>query len=186
MATRPPDVIPADPVVLRRYRESDVAALVVAVNESADHLRPWMPWAARPATVEAMRAFVAGATADFDAGRTFGYVVRDVTKQTIVGGSGLHTRRGSGVLEIGYWVHRHWVRRGIASAAAGALTATAFSLDGITRVEIRCDATNVASAGVPRRLGFTLESVVSRPPDAPGETGREMVWVATNPLSPKE
>src|SRR5207237_10543833 len=101
-------------------------------------------------------------------------------------GIGLHTRRGTGVLEIGYWVHREWTRRGIASAAAGALTTTAFGLHGIERVEIRCDATNAASAGVPQRLGFALESTVFRPADAPGETGREMVWVATRPPAPRE
>src|SRR5205085_1997863 len=78
---------------------------------------------------------------------------------------GLHTRRGTGVLEIGYWVHRAWTRRGIASAAAGALTTTAFGLHGIERVEIRCDATNAASAGAPQRLGFALESIVFRPAD---------------------
>jgi RimJ/RimL family protein N-acetyltransferase len=170
-----------DTVVLHRHREADVAALVVAVNESADHLRPWMPWAGQPATVDSMTTFIAGAVADFEAGRTFGYVLLDPDQERVVGAAGLHTRRGPGVLEIGYWVHRQWIRRGIASAAAGALTEAAFALDGTVRVEIRCDATNIASAGVPRRLGFELESVISRPPDAPGETGREMVWVATTP-----
>ncbi len=181
MVLRPPERLTTDAVVLRRHRESDVGPLVAAVNESAEHLRPWMPWASRPATVESMRAFVTTAIADFDAGRTFAYVLLDPTEATIVGGAGLHTRRGPGSLEIGYWVHRAWTRRGIASAAADALTCAAFGLDGIRRVEIRCDETNAASAGVPRRLGFELESVVRRPPDAPGETDREMVWVATSP-----
>jgi RimJ/RimL family protein N-acetyltransferase len=186
MVGRPPEIMSADGVVLRRHRESDVAALVVAVNESADHLRPWMPWATQPATLDSMTTVIAGAIADFDAGRTFGYVLLDLAQEHVVGAAGLHTRRGSGVLEIGYWVHRQWTRRGIASAAAGALTEAAFALDGIARVEIRCDATNVASAGVPRRLGFQLESVISRPPDAPSETGREMVWVATTPPAPRK
>jgi RimJ/RimL family protein N-acetyltransferase len=186
MAARPPERMTSDGVVLRRYERSDVPALVVAVNESADHLRPWMPWARQPATVESMTAFVAGAMADFDAGRTFGYVILDRDEGTVVGGSGLHTRRGSGVLEIGYWVHAFWTRRGIASGAAGALTSAAFSLDGIQRVEIHCDETNAASAGVPRRLGFRLEGIVARPPDAPGETGREMVWVATCAPPPRK
>lgn len=181
MALRPPERMTTDAVVLRRHQESDIGPLVVAVNESAEHLRPWMPWASRPATVDSMRAFVAGAIADFDAGRTFGYVLLDPTETTIVGSTGLHTRRGPGSLEIGYWVHREWTRRGIASGAAGALTCAAFALDGIRRVEIRCDETNVASAAVPRRLGFQLESIIRRPPDAPGETDREMVWVATSP-----
>ncbi|MBV8949395.1 MAG: GNAT family N-acetyltransferase, partial [Actinobacteria bacterium] len=64
------------------------------------------------------------------------------------------------------------------------LTDAAFGVDGIDRVEIHCDETNAASAGVPRRLGFALEAIVPRPPEAPAETGREMVWVATRSPAP--
>ncbi len=186
MAARPPERIEVDGLVLRRHQPSDVAALVIAVNESADHLRPWMPWAGQPATVDSMSTFVKSAIADFDSGRNWGYLLVAPTPETVVGSSGLHGRRRAGTLEIGYWVHRQWTRRGIASTAAAALTDVAFTIDGIERVEIHCDETNIASAGVPRRLGFELEAIVPKAPEAPGETGREMVWVATRPRTPKK
>ena len=49
---------------------------------------------------------------------------------------------------------------------------------------IRCDERNVRSAAVPRRLGFTLEETVTRPPEAPGESGRLMIWARREPISP--
>jgi len=42
----PDEVIEHDQVTLRRYREDDLDAVFLAVTESLDHLRPWMPWAA--------------------------------------------------------------------------------------------------------------------------------------------
>jgi RimJ/RimL family protein N-acetyltransferase len=173
-----PARIEAGGVVLRRHRLEDVPAVVDAVNASLEHLRPWMPWAAVPATTESITAFLTGAIAHFDAGEEFGYLLLDPTERHVVGGAGLHVRRGPTTREIGYWVHVDWTRRGIASAAASALAELALTFDGVERVEIRCDAGNRASAAVPRSLGWELAAVVSRAPDAPGESGREMVWTA--------
>ena len=43
-------------------------------------------------------------------------------------------------------------------------------------VEIRCDAGNVPSAAVARRLGFRLDRVEDDAVRAPAETGRAMIW----------
>ena len=42
----PDEVIDYGQMTLRRYRDDDLADLVRAVNESEDHLRPWLPWVA--------------------------------------------------------------------------------------------------------------------------------------------
>jgi RimJ/RimL family protein N-acetyltransferase len=82
-------------------------------------------------------------------------------------------------MEIGYWVREGWLRRGIAAAAARALTSTAFRVPGIEEVHIHCDEANVASAGVPRRLGFRLFRTVEDNVEAPAEIGRSMEWAIT-------
>ena len=71
----------------------------------------------------------------------------------VVGGCGLHRRKGPACLDIGYWVHVGCTRvgctrLGYATAAAAALSRTALVVSGVERVEIRCDAGNVASARV--------------------------------------
>ena len=40
MTERPEDLISRGPVTLRRYREDDLDALMQAISESEDHLRP--------------------------------------------------------------------------------------------------------------------------------------------------
>jgi hypothetical protein len=44
-------------------------------------------------------------------------------------------------------------------------------------VVITCDETNVASATIPRTLGFALHGIVDADRTAPGQSGREMIWL---------
>jgi len=94
----------------------------------------------------------------------------------IAGGGGLHHRIGEGGLEIGYWIHPAFLRRGLATRTAGLLTDAAFTVPGITRVEIHHDKANRASAGVPGKLGFQWVGESSDEPEAPAEIGIECRW----------
>jgi RimJ/RimL family protein N-acetyltransferase len=181
--TGPPDQVEMDSVelLLMRARPSDVGALITAVNASLDHLRPWMPWAGRPATEDSIGTFLAESTAKWEARQEFIYLMREPKGSEVLGCIGLHGRLGPGALEIGYWVHVDHTGGGLATAGASALTSAAFSLQPVETVEIHCDATNHASAAVPRKLGFTLDRTEARPPTAPGETENQLVWVLRRP-----
>ena len=94
----------------------------------------------------------------------------------VVGSCGLHRRRGPGTLEIGYWIHSSFLRRRLATRASALLTDAAFTVVGINYVEIHHDEANVASAGVPQRLGFEF---VGEQPDeraAPSDSGIDCTW----------
>jgi RimJ/RimL family protein N-acetyltransferase len=179
-AARPPDRIDAPPFALWRHRAQDAAAMITAINESLEHLKPWMAWAQQPATEASVEEFLSGALASFEAGTEYGYVVREPSQTgdgAILGGCGLHRRAGPGVIEIGYWVHAAHVRRGIATAASVALRDQAFAM-GIDRVEIHCDERNAASAAVARSAGFVLAGIVPRASRTPQDSAREMIWFA--------
>jgi RimJ/RimL family protein N-acetyltransferase len=170
----PPEIIDAGTLLLRRGTEDDAADLAAAVAESLDHLAPWMPWATpEAATVEAQRRRLV----DGEWGPNEYPYLMTRPAGDIVGVCSFHRRIGPTGLEIGYWVSARHTRCGYATTAAGALTSTALSLPGIERVEIHCDEANVASAGVPRRLGYRLDRIEAHSIDAPAETGRFMIWV---------
>jgi ribosomal-protein-serine acetyltransferase len=175
-APGPPDVVDAGPAVLRRWRADDLDAACRAVYSSLEHLRPWMPWAAdfsRASQAE----FLIGCQRDWEAGAAFNYAI--LVDDAIAGSIGLMSRIGPGGLEIGYWVHQAYTRRGLATAAAAALVDQALALPGIDRVQIVHDELNVASAGIPRKLGFT--EIARRPLDHKplGGTGMGVVWEVT-------
>ena len=87
------------------------------------------------------------------------------------------TASGPTTVEIGYWVRSDTTHHGYATMASRALTTIAFAqLDDIDEVEIRMDLGNRRSAAVPPRLGFRHTGDVEREIDAPGQSGRWMVW----------
>jgi len=175
----PPAEIETPPIVIRRYLGDEAPALVEAVTASVDHLMPWMPWASAEPLKPALEAFVARSVDEFDRGENFNYAIWSSGQSTLVGGSGLHPRLGPGRIEIGYWVRDGMLRRGVATRVARALTIAAFGLPEIDEVHIHCDEANVASAAVPRRLGFRLIRTLADEVTAPGEIGRSMEWVTT-------
>jgi RimJ/RimL family protein N-acetyltransferase len=169
MSDHPPDEIDAPPVTLRRFRPEAIGAMTEAINQSLDHLRPWMAWAQSPVTEADEAKVFADSERHFEEGSEFAYIIFDGDGQ-VLGSCGLHRRGPANTVEIGYWVHVDHVKRGVATAAARALTDAGFELDGVDQVEIHCDARNVASASVPEKLGYQLVGVFDEP------ERQEMVW----------
>jgi RimJ/RimL family protein N-acetyltransferase len=155
-------------LVIRCWSPEDATALLPALGRTRDHLKEFMIWAHREDTlddiVERLRAF----RARFDSGEDFIMGVFDASTAEIVGGAGLHPRVGAGGIEIGYWVASAHVRKGIATETAGALTRVAFEVLKKRWVEIRTAPANVASAGVPPKLGFAYEATLRDRLDLPG------------------
>jgi len=178
---RPPELLAiADGVSLRRRALADASELNAAVTANLDHLRPWMEWAVSAPTLAHTTEMAQAGVEAWDAGTDFMYLAGlDDRPGSVIGAFGLHGRIGAGALEIGYWVAADHAGRGIATAAAEALTASALALPGIERVEIHCDEGNAASAAVPRKLGYRLDRVVDFEPTAPAETGRKLIWIRT-------
>lgn len=167
-----------DDVHLRLFTADDGEAVARAVAESLDHLRPFMPWAGVRSTEPAFqrdRLQKAEATATRGEGWEYGLFLPDESE--VLGSFGLVSRPEPASLEIGYWLHVAACGAGYATRAAGALTNVAQQLPGITRVVIRCDVANVRSAAIPRRLGYRIAHTVRLEPVAPGEQGRQMMWV---------
>jgi ribosomal-protein-serine acetyltransferase len=170
-----PERIEGDGLLLRRWVISDAPSMASAVAESAEHLRPWMPWMSQePLSLEQRRAMIEGWEQNWRRG---GDVALGIfTADGIPGSCGLRRRSATHILEIRYWIHQRWVRQGIATRASRLLTSAAFSIDGIEAVQIRHDKANLASGGVPSKLGFRL---IREHPDgtkAPGEVGIECIW----------
>ena len=163
-------------LVIRCWEPADAPLLKAAIDASIEHLLPWMPWAANePTDIETKIALIRRFRGQFDLGQDFVYGIFDREETQALGGTGLHTRLGSDAREIGYWVRADGINQGIATEAAGALTRVAFEIDKLDRVEIHCDADNVRSAAVPRKLGFTHEATLRRRRVA-GKVRDTMVW----------
>jgi len=194
-SAHPPERVTAGPLVLRRMEVEDAGIIAAVVGESLDHLRPWMPWATRDAADRRTQlARITESDELWESGTDYIYAIfapgdgKDGSKPVgdrstgnrdgaLVGTIGLHRRAAENVIEIGYWIAVAQTRRGYGTAAARVATSVAAELPGIRQVEIHCDEANVASAAIPRKLGYRLDRTEPHAPEAPGERGRRMIWV---------
>lgn len=170
----PPELINVGELVLKRWEPAWADEATVAVRESLPELKPFLPWATDDYEAEASRAFIEKSVEDWGKGITFNFGIFNAAGD-LIGGIGLMTRMGPGVLEIGYWMRTAYTGRGYMTAAVEALARVALSLPGIKRVAIRHDAANAASAAVAAKAGFVEVSRVDRAPEAPGETGTDVI-----------
>lgn len=180
MQFAPPNEIPTQRLVLRRWRTADASLLKATIDDNLAHLQEWMPWAlAEPSPIERIEERLVLFEQQFDNGAEWLYGIRSRADDALLGGTGLHPRIGPDGLEIGYWLRANATGKGYATEAARALTEVALGQPGIERVQIRCDPRNVASAAIPRRLGFHHILTIENEQTPQGEPRDTMVWEIT-------
>jgi RimJ/RimL family protein N-acetyltransferase len=169
--------IETERLVVRCYQPGDAQLLADSVAESVEHLKPWMPWAhAEPERFEVKVERVKRFRGEFDLGEDFIYGIFNRAEARLLGGTGLHTRLGDQQLEIGYWIHKDYVNQGLVTESTAALVKVAFEIVHTHRVEIHCDPKNLASASVPRKLGFTHEGTLRAKTRFLDHWSDSMIW----------
>lgn len=164
-------------LLVRCYNPSDAALLAQAVTANIEHLRPWMPWvSAEPEPIEEKVQRLKRFRGLFDLGQDFIYGIFNPEETRLLGGTGLHTRLGENQLEIGYWIHKDFVNQGLVTECTAALIKVAFELMHVHRIEIHCDPANLASAAIPRKLGFTHEGTLRAKTPFLDSWSDSMVW----------
>ena len=147
-------------LVIRCLEPSEAPLLAEVITASLDHLRPWMPWASAPEELEGIIPWLRAFRAAFDTDQDYIYGILTPDESEVIGRIGMHQGIGEGAREIGYWIGVGHAGRGYATEATAALTRVGFEVNGLERLEIRCDPGNGPSAAVPRKLGYTLDATL--------------------------
>lgn len=164
-------------LVIRCWKPEDAAMIQEATATSKEHLLPFMPWAAaEPQTIEQKVELTRRFRGLFDRGEDYVYGIFDQGESRALGGTGLHTRPKDNALEIGYWLHKDFINQGFITETTASLTKVAFELYYVERMEIHCSVENLASAAVPRKLGYVHEATRRRLGFANGEKTDQMIW----------
>ena len=170
--------IETDRLLIRCYEPADAVMMHSAITDSLSHLRPWIPWARQePREMEWTESFIRMFRGQFDLGQDAVYGIFDKAGSEQIGGTGLHNRIGKDAREIGYWINVKHLNQGYATEAVRALIRIAFGIEGLSRLEIRCDPENVFSRRIPLRLGFRHEMTLrNNSTDGDGKPADLMVW----------
>jgi RimJ/RimL family protein N-acetyltransferase len=169
--------IETERLVVRCYNPSDVQMLADAVTANVDHLKPWMPWVyAEPEPLQVKIDRLKRFRGEFDLSQDYIYGIFNKEETRLLGGTGLHTRIGDEQLEIGYWMDKDFTNQGLTTESTAALVKVAFEIIHIHRLEIHCDPENLASAAIPRKLGFTQEGTLRAKTRFLNGWSDSMVW----------
>ncbi len=180
-----PDSFDTERLTIRAPHVEDAQEIVDAVTESLPELRPWMPWAKEPVTLDFQIARIRQVMAQWITRQELGLHAYLKGTSTLVISSGLHRIDwGSGKFEIGYWVRTKYMGQGFVTEAVNGITAFAFEHLHAHRVEIRCDANNIRSAAVAKRCGFLLEGILRH--DSLSVDGQLRSTMVFSKLSAKE
>lgn len=180
------DELRGERVIVRAYRESDAADLQAAVEESREHVRPWLPFADDHRTIDESRDWIIRCAARWMLREDFIVGLWESASGRFVGGSGIHPRDWQvPSFEIGYWLRASAEGKGYMSEAVRLLTNYAFANLNAQRVLIRCDARNLRSAAVAERLGFVREGRLRHDSIAQDGTVRDTLIFSLVPSDPR-
>ncbi len=177
----PTDAFESSRFFYRCWTRADAPRYKAALDRSLPELQKWIPWAMdEPSDIEVLEKRLDDYFNDFHAGRNALYAIMNLEQTEILGQIGLYRRIGPGALELGYWIRSDQAGRGIATEATAALTPIGLAVDGIERIEIRCDPKNAASAAVPRKCGYRLREIATGlDTTTAGEPRETMIWEMT-------
>lgn len=172
-----PDRLEGSRIVIRPFEPSDLRAFQEAVEESREHLRPWMPWAEGHRTPEESLDFIARTKAQWIMREQVGGGLFLKEDGRLLGGIGLHPRDWKArIFEIGYWLRPSATGHGYVREGVMVLSRLAFDVLGANRVLIRCDAHNERSRRVAEACGYTFEGHHRRDAITPAGTLRDTLY----------
>lgn len=170
--------IETERLIIRCYEPKDAQKLKDAIDESIEHLIPWMPWAKNePETIEQKVARLKKFRGEFDLEQDYTFGIFNKDENILIGSTGLHTRQGEKALEIGYWIRKSQIKNGYALESTKALTKVGFEIAQKQRIEIHCEPNNKESLKIPSKIGYTLEATLkNRTTGTDGTLKDDMVW----------
>lgn len=153
-----PDEISGERIVLRPIRTKDAGQLFAAIDESRDHLGPWVAWVNDHATRSDTQDYCARCEANWLLRNDLALGIFDRADGQLLGCTGLHNVNWElRAFEIGYWLRASALGSGYATEATRLLAAFALDELNAVRVELACEAANERSRRVAERSGFTFE-----------------------------
>lgn len=153
----------------------DHALVSQAVEESLEHLRPWMTWVVHEPLSEAKRIeLLRTYRGHFDLGGDYGYGIFSKDERAFWGSAALKMMPEPSEREVGFWLHVREVGKGLATEVVSALLRVAFEVEALSTVDLRCDPRNERSARVAQRLGFSGPVLDPLSHPVPGEGKRDM------------
>jgi RimJ/RimL family protein N-acetyltransferase len=160
-----PKSIFTERLLLRCWNQDDADELLPILKNNIGHLKDWIPErVASPVPLPELKIRLAEFINNFESEKEFRYAIFSLDEKTLLGEVSLFPRsdtkrvnlKDADRVEIGYWLRSDITGRGYATEASKAMMDLSISILKMNRIEIRCDADNLPSAAIPKKLNFIL------------------------------
>lgn len=152
-------IIVDDNLLLRSYQPSDAEELFACVNNSREHLRPWLPWVDMTTKPEHSLQYIQQSIVHQK--NQEGIALGIVLDGKIIGGVGMHNwDHHLKKAQLGYWIAKDFEGKGILSECLKRFIDFLFVNVGLNKVEIHFMVSNKRSAALAERIGCKVEGII--------------------------
>ena len=145
-------------IVLKQLELTDTPDIFNTIDTQREHLGPWLPFVETTKQLSDTHAFVESVVNSPKDRLEYTFTIR--VNGRMAGLIGFKaTDRANKKTEIGYWLSRDFLGRGIMSRSVSTLCDFAFRELDMNRIQIKCALANTPSRNIPQRLGFRLEGI---------------------------
>lgn len=148
-----------DNILLRSYQTDDAGDLFRTVNDSREHLRPWLIWVDATTKPEHSQQFIQTSLQQQHSQEALALGI--FYDRKLVGGIGMHL--WDHVLEkaqLGYWISKEFEGKGIVTKCLERFIDFLFDKVHLNKLEIHFIPNNKRSAAVATKLGFKTEGIL--------------------------
>ena len=147
-------------IQIRKYEITDAELLFAAVTESIEHVSKWLPWCTENYSMSDADLWVRQSVEAWDRGDEYRFMIEDGKTKKILGAVGIsQIVKAHKVGNLGYWVRKSALGRGVAGIAGRKAIEYAFDHLDMQRIEIHVLPENAASNAVAVSLGGMFEGV---------------------------
>jgi len=145
-------------IILHTIRIKSAKEIFTCVDNSRKFLGEWLPFVDYTKTYKDTEAYIKSLKSSRGATKDLVFEIR--YKDRLAGLIGMkEIDLVSNKAEIGYWLGKEYVGRGIMTRSCKALIDYSFDELKLNRLHIRCGVENIRSCNIPKQLGFTFEGI---------------------------
>ena len=145
-------------IILQKVRLKSAKEIFACIEGSRDYLREWLPFVDQTKSWEDTEKYIRSVNETRAALKDLVFEVR--YREKIVGMVGLKDiDLMNNKAEIGYWLIKEAVGKGIMTRSCVALLNYSFDKLKLNKIWIRCAVENIRSCNIPKQLGFSFEGI---------------------------
>ncbi len=156
-------VINGSNISIRTFSTDDIAQFYEAAIESVEHMHQFLPWCHPGYAMNECELWVNTRSRAWDCGEEYSFLIVANSDSAIMGGIAINeVNLTHKIGNIGYWVRKSGLNKGMATEAVSLIARFGFKLLGLNRLEIVTLPNNVASNKVARKAGAKYEGIMQK------------------------